>query len=124
MKKAWQIARKGQNQFGGKVKEYLAEALRLAWAIYKASKAIATIKTTSGSKKHKSWVAQIVGPHAKWKLDRKFVDAVSENDWDGKVFELKTGVYEVCNAGDHEFIRVDGSDVEYIEYADVVSVFA
>ncbi|ARK23559.1 hypothetical protein SporoP37_01850 [Sporosarcina sp. P37] len=124
MNKAWQIARKGQKQFGGKVKEYFAEALKLAWAIYKASKAVATVKTTSGSKNHKSWVAQIVGPHAKWKLDRQFVNAVSENDWDGKVFELKTGVYEVCNAGDREFIRVDGSDIEYIEYADVIAVFA
>ena len=35
MKKAWEIARKGQKQFGGKVSEYLSEALKMAWAIIK-----------------------------------------------------------------------------------------
>lgn len=32
---AWEIARKGQKKFGGKVKEYIAEALRQAWRIVK-----------------------------------------------------------------------------------------
>jgi hypothetical protein len=35
MTKAWEIAYKGQKQFGGKVKEYFAEALRMAWEIIK-----------------------------------------------------------------------------------------
>lgn len=35
MKKAWKIAREGQRKFGGKVKEYFAEALRMAWAVVK-----------------------------------------------------------------------------------------
>ncbi|EJR51715.1 hypothetical protein IIO_06174 [Bacillus cereus VD115] len=35
MKKAWKIARKGQKQFGGKVKEYFAQALKMAWSIVK-----------------------------------------------------------------------------------------
>jgi hypothetical protein len=35
MKPAWEIAKAGQKKFGGKVKEYLAEALRLAWASIK-----------------------------------------------------------------------------------------
>lgn len=35
MKKAWEIARKGQKQFGGKVKEYFAQALKMAWEIVK-----------------------------------------------------------------------------------------
>lgn len=33
MTKAWQIARKGFSKFGGKIKDYFAEALRMAWAI-------------------------------------------------------------------------------------------
>lgn len=33
MKKAWEIARKGQEKFGGKVSEYLSEALRMAWSM-------------------------------------------------------------------------------------------
>lgn len=32
MKRAWEIAREGFIKFGGKVKEYFAEALKLAWA--------------------------------------------------------------------------------------------
>ena len=31
MKRAWEIAREGVKRFGGKVKEYFAEALKLAW---------------------------------------------------------------------------------------------
>lgn len=32
---AWKLARKGQQRFGGKVNEYLSEALKWAWAMYK-----------------------------------------------------------------------------------------
>ena len=32
MTRAWEIAREGAANFGGKVKEYFAEALRMAWA--------------------------------------------------------------------------------------------
>jgi len=35
MNKAWEIARKGQSKFGGKVSEYIAEALKIAWALVK-----------------------------------------------------------------------------------------
>jgi Streptococcus thermophilus bacteriophage Gp111 protein len=38
MANAWEFARRGAKKFGGKVKEYLAEALKLAWALYKAQK--------------------------------------------------------------------------------------
>ena len=33
MNKAWEIARKGQSKFGGKVIEYIAAALKMAWAL-------------------------------------------------------------------------------------------
>lgn len=124
MTKAWEIAREGQMKFGGKVKEYFAEALKMAWAIVKAGKQTAQIKTTSGSRKHKSWVAEITGTHPKWKLNREFVEAVEEDSWTGKVFELKSGIYEVCNAGDREFIKVKNGEVEYIEYAVVMGLVA
>lgn len=32
MKRAWEIAKSGVEKFGGKVKEYFAEALKMAWA--------------------------------------------------------------------------------------------
>ena len=36
MKRAWEIARTAVKRFGGKASEYIAEALRMAWAQYKA----------------------------------------------------------------------------------------
>lgn len=35
MTKAWKIARKGVEKFGGKAIEYISEALRIAWALVK-----------------------------------------------------------------------------------------
>lgn len=35
MKRAWEIARQGVKKFGGKVKEYFAEALKMAWDEFK-----------------------------------------------------------------------------------------
>lgn len=35
MKKAWEIAREGVKKFGGNVKEYFSQALKMAWAIVK-----------------------------------------------------------------------------------------
>lgn len=37
MKRAWEIAREGVKKFGGKVKEYFAVALKLAWKEFKAA---------------------------------------------------------------------------------------
>lgn len=37
MSKAWEIAREGQKEFGGKVTEYFAEALKIVWAEAKNS---------------------------------------------------------------------------------------
>jgi|SRR5699024_2363266 len=122
MTRAWDIAREGQNNFGGKVSEYLSEALKMAWA--EANNETATLETTFGSRKNKSWVAKINGTHPKWKLNRKFVEAVEENEYAGKTFELENGIYEVCDAGDRDFIEVANGEVYYIEYNEVMSVVA
>lgn len=37
MVNAWRIAREGQKEFGGKVREYFAQALKMAWAQAKES---------------------------------------------------------------------------------------
>src|SRR5690625_2049483 len=47
MVRAWEIARKGQEQFGGKVSEYLSEAMKMAWANEKGQVTM-TIKKTVG----------------------------------------------------------------------------
>lgn len=46
MVRAWEIAREGQNKFGGKVKEYFAQALKMAWAEKKnQGKEVVALKT-------------------------------------------------------------------------------
>lgn len=56
MKKAWEIARKGVKKFGGKVKEYFAEALRMAWVIVKKCMEKVQLK---GSEKQVKWAEDI-----------------------------------------------------------------
>lgn len=97
-------------------------ALRQAW-VEARKPAKATITTTSGSRKHKSWVAQIVGTHTRFGLDRQFVDPVTEG-WFDKDYELADGYYEVCNAGDRRFIRVANGQVATIGKDEVVAVVA
>lgn len=124
MVKAWEIARKGHAKYGGKVSEYFAEALKLAWAIIKAGEQApqsVEIVTSEGSRNHKSWVAQITGTHPRWKFDRKFIEE-GEDDYRDKTFVLGDGVYEVCDAGDREFIIVENGEVEYVEYDEVVGI--
>lgn len=38
MKMAWEIAQKGRMRFGGKVSEYLSEAMKIAWAYHRKIK--------------------------------------------------------------------------------------
>ena len=122
MKRAWEIAREGQSKFGGKAVEYFAEALKNAWAEAKGSQK-ATITTSSGSRKHKSWVAEIIGTHPRWGFARKFVEA-DEETWMEKTYSLADGIYEVCDAGDREFIQAVNGQVEYIDYSDVMEQVA
>src|SRR5699024_9253104 len=35
MKRAWEIAKEGQEKFGGKVSEYLSESMKIAWNEWK-----------------------------------------------------------------------------------------
>jgi hypothetical protein len=56
MTRAWEIARKGAAKFGEKVKEYFAQALRLAWAEVKEKKTasplqVATVQAQEEAKK-------------------------------------------------------------------------
>ncbi|MCB5235528.1 hypothetical protein [Niallia circulans] len=56
MKKAWEIARKGQKKFGGKVSEYLAEALRVAWSLVKKGMELAKL---NGTERQVKWAESI-----------------------------------------------------------------
>lgn len=59
MKKAWEIAREGQKKFGGKVKEYFAQALRMAWAIVKGAMEEVVLPELKGSEKQVKWANDI-----------------------------------------------------------------
>ena len=100
MKRAWEIAREGQAKFGGKVSEYLSEALKMAWKEAKQPKEI-VLKVRHQPSGGKEWVAEIVGRHPKFNFERKFLSPVARN-WSssGKTgttsFLLEEGkVYEV-----------------------------
>lgn len=119
MVRAWKIAREGVAKFGGKVKEYFAVALKMAWA--ETRKAVLT--TAVGSRKHKSWVAKIIGKHPRFKFDRTFVESVDYN-MSERYFELKDGLYDVCDAGTRYFVRVIGGQIERVEEYEVMEAVA
>ena len=56
MKRAWEIAREGQKKFGGKVREYIAIALKLAWKEVKSAMEKAQLK---GTPKQVAWAEAI-----------------------------------------------------------------
>lgn len=56
MVRAWEIAREGQRKFGGKVKEYFAISLKLAWKEVKSEMKKAQLK---GTPKQVAWAETI-----------------------------------------------------------------
>lgn len=59
MKRAWEIAREGQKKFGGKVREYIAIALKLAWKEVKTAKAGTAKAQLKGTPKQVAWAEAI-----------------------------------------------------------------
>src|SRR5690625_3481822 len=114
MVRAWEIAKDGQKKFGGKVSEYSSEAVKMDWAEARAPQTV-KLTTTSGSRTHKSWVAEIVGTHPQWKFDRTCLDAVEEG-WMDKDVELTEGqAYEVCDARSRKFVKVETGKINELE---------
>lgn len=125
MTKAWEIAKKGAAKFGGKVKEYFAEALKMAWAIAKTQTGKIEIELSGGSRKHKSWVAQIVGTDAKYGLKRDFLNGYNKDN-SMLYFELEEGaVYDINDASGLRRYKkvVNGELVELGDY-EVKGMFA
>ncbi|GGE47472.1 hypothetical protein GCM10011391_27860 [Pullulanibacillus camelliae] len=131
MELAWKMARHGQQNFGGKVKDYLKMALKLAWravkeGYIKVSKSIKSAKTVltikMGSRNHKSWVAKIVGRHATYKFDREFVDDFSE-DYPNRIYTLTDGLYDVCDGGQRRYIKIQNGSIKNVTEVEVLSAF-
>lgn len=125
MKKAWEIAKQGQANFGGKVKEYFAASLKTAWALAKKAANTVEITLREGSRNNKTWVAEIVGLDGKWGFNRRFVDCRQHPEYCEKLATLENGkVYEICNGGDRDFARVVNGEINYIWADDAKALFA
>lgn len=68
MKRAWEIAKEGQKKFGGKVKEYFAQALRMAWIIVKKGMELVELQ---GSEKQVKWANDIRSTYLSLESDFK-----------------------------------------------------
>jgi len=86
---AWDIARKGQKKFGGKVKEYIAEALRQAWRIVK--NAMTTDKFGFVELQRKNGVIFFIVDH----VDGMTVTLLDKNPYNGRVKRLLIDDYKL-----------------------------
>ena len=127
MTRAWEIAKDGAAKFGGSVKEYFAQALVIAWSeikkgVAKMEKVI--FETSTGSRKHKAWVAKITGAHSTYKFEREFLNE-KENDGYNKFFELEEGgVYDVATDGQRYYIAVQNGEVVDIDEDEIAGLLA
>lgn len=138
MVKAWEIAKGAVIKFGGKVREYFAQALAMAWAEYKAPKVSglslcrnvreteeASIVTEAHSGWSKGYLALVTlaAPGARFDLDRKFIRAsINEVNRSGNgylTYSLKNaadGIYEADSVARsytsmRVYFRVQGGSV-------------
>ncbi len=125
MKKAWEIAKEAVVKFGGKAKEYFAESLKLAWSILKSETGAIEISLSEGSKKHKSWVAEIVGTDAKWGFKRQFLNGRESEEVRGLSFDLEEGkIYDVnCAQKGRKFVTVKAGEVVELSQNEVKGLF-
>ena len=91
MRSAWAIAREGQKAFGGKVREYFSEALKMAWAQAKSSIDIEA-------------------------LEKKGFNRWSKGDMDRLYFNIqKSGHMDVdyYKTGNISYASVDGEEISH-----------
>ena len=123
---AWEIARNAQNKFGGKVSEYFAESLRLAYKLAKGEVAMTfVLEMEAGSRKHKPWVAKIEGEDAKWNFKRDFIKASGYGEWtleDG-VYDVKGDVHNIEGISyERRYIKVKNGIAKEINENEVLSL--
>ena len=100
MRNAWSIARQGQKDFGGKVSEYFAQALKMAWAQAKNS-----INVES--------------------LEKKGFSRWTKGDMDRLYFNIqKSGHMEVdhYNTGNISHAAIDGEEISHRFAGQILSV--
>lgn len=125
MVRAWEIAREAAAKFGGRAIEYIAGALKMAWAEIKKPKFI-TVRVIYGWKS--CYVAKIVGTHPRYKLDRQFLrEDEKERSYSGKtgynIYHIQdNGVYEKSSSGKKEYFVIENGVKKEIEYSDVLKL--
>lgn len=119
MKEAWVIAKKAAVRFGGKASEYISESLKLVWASVKNLVEPIYIEVSEGSRKHKSYVAELKGNDDRWGFIRNFVSEDHEELRVKYAYLQEGGVYEIQDGGDREYAIVKNNELVYMEYAAV-----
>lgn len=123
MIRAWVVAREAVAKFGGKAREYIAAALKQAWAEARAPKVAARPTLCEieigTNKRSKSWLAAIVGPHATFRWQREFISYHDINRYGEQVYRVTDGVYEVCDKGSRNFILVQNGEYRRLDERDI-----
>ncbi|MGT2811838.1 hypothetical protein [Streptococcus minor] len=77
------------------------------------------------SKRQGAWVAEIVGPHPTYKLDRKFIDA-KEDDGFFKIWEIKENViYCICPSIKYKeqyFVKLENNELKEYTQAEIIDM--
>lgn len=82
------------------------------------------IEISEGSRNHKSYIAEIVGEHERWGMDRKFVSGNNESKG-VKYAHLEDGkVYEIQEDGERKYVHVENEKVKEIAKEEVLKIVA
>jgi hypothetical protein len=120
MSRAWEIAKEGADIYGGKVREYFATALRLAWKEIKNPAPIkARFELKNDTRKTRTWIAAITGTHPVYKYDRTFLNPDAIDEYDDKIFLLADGYYDVHNGSKRRYIEVANGEITTIDARDI-----
>lgn len=100
MSNAWKIAKEGQKTFGGKAREYFAQALKMAWAQAKNGLDIET-------------------------LEKKGFNRWTKGDMDRLYFNIERSGHMVVdhyNTGNISYASVDGEEISHRFAGQILSV--
>ena len=108
-KTAWTIAREGQQKFGGNVKEYFAESLKLAYKLQGGitmefkkhveytERVESNVITLFTSNRQPAWIATIEGPDERFGLKRRFVSEDEYKEDGGRWFDVELTEGKIYN---------------------------
>ncbi|MEF2965052.1 hypothetical protein V3851_04345 [Paenibacillus sp. M1] len=107
MVRAWEIARAAVVKFGGKVKEYFAQALVMAWAEIKAATKLTerVILTANHDTKYYTVAGEINGRIVKTFENLSHEQMIEKYNYFIHNFGIKTASYYVIKGGTRKFLE-------------------